>query len=158
MSPRTVITHPNTLLRTPAELVDASDISSVEIQQLIDDLIETMKKENGIGIAAPQVGISKRVIIVDTGNGPEAFINPLIVSRSFRKGHFVEEGCLSVPGVWGYVTRNKSVKIRAFNSQGEAISRKVRDVTSVIFQHEIDHLDGVLFIDKVDTYTRHPRM
>jgi peptide deformylase len=105
-----------------------------------------------------QIGVHKRVIIVDEGTGPQAYINPTIVSRSFRKGHFIEEGCLSIPGIWGYVTRNKKIRVNALNRHGDDVSIKADGLASVIFQHEIDHLDGILFIDKVDEYTRHPMM
>lgn len=158
MANKSIITNPNELLREPSEKIAGSDISTDEIQTLIDDLIDSMREENGIGIAAPQIGIHKRVIIVDDGNGPQAYINPKIISKSLRKGHYVEEGCLSIPGVWGYVTRHKSVKIRAKNRHGDPVTLKADGLASVIFQHEIDHLDGVLFIDKVDEYTRHPKM
>ncbi len=155
---RPVVKNPNDLLRKQSEPLTKEELASPEIQALIDDLIESMRLENGIGIAAPQVGVHKRVIIVDDGRGPAPYINPEITARSVRKGHYVEEGCLSVPGIWGYVTRNKIVKVKALDRNGEKVFLKVKDLTSVIFQHEIDHLDGILFIDKADTYTRHPSM
>ena len=155
---RPVVKNPDDLLRQKSEPVTLEELKDVEIQTLIDDLIESMHVENGIGIASPQVGVHKRVIIVDDGNGPAAYINPEITARSIRKGHYVEECCLSVPGIWGYVTRHKIVKVRALNRDGEKVALKAKDLLSVIFQHEIDHLDGILFIDKADTYTRHPSM
>lgn len=132
------------------------ELESVEIQTLIDDLIDTMRTANGIGIAAPQIGIHKRIIIVQDGKNPQAYVNPIITSRSFRTGHYIEEGCLSVPGVWGFVTRHKSVRVKALDRHGAHTTVKARDLESVVFQHEIDHLDGILFIDKVDVYTRQP--
>ncbi|NQV90257.1 peptide deformylase [Candidatus Uhrbacteria bacterium] len=158
MTNRPVVKNPNTLLREPSVAVTAQELASDEMQTLIDDLIDSMNIENGIGIAAPQIGTHKRVIIVDDGTGAQAFINPVITARSLRKGHYVEEGCLSVPGIWGYVTRNKAVKVKALNRHGQTITLKVENLTSVIFQHEIDHLDGILFIDKVDEYTRQATM
>ncbi|MBI4257162.1 peptide deformylase [Candidatus Uhrbacteria bacterium] len=153
-----VIKNPSDLLRKKSEPVSKEELAGKEIQTLIDDLLDSMRLENGIGIAAPQIGVHKRVIIVDDGKGPAAYVNPEITARSIRKGHFIEEGCLSVPGIWGYVTRHKVVKVRALDRNGERVALKVKDLTSVIFQHEIDHLDGILFIDKADTYTRHPGM
>jgi len=155
---RPVVKNPSDLLRKPSESISQEELASPELQALIDDLIDSMRMENGIGIAAPQIGVHKRVIIVDDGRGPLAYINPEIVGRSIRKGHYIEEGCLSVPGIWGYVTRHKSVKVRALTRDGEQVALKAKDLPSVIFQHEIDHLDGILFIDKADTYTRHPSM
>lgn len=114
-------------------------------------MIETVNGR-GIGLAAPQVGTNKRIIIVQTKNGPTAFINPKIFSTSLFKNSG-EEGCLSVPGVWGVVKRFKKVKIKALNRQGEKIIIKADGLESRIFQHEIDHLDGLLFIDKVEKIT-----
>ena len=153
-----VIKNPSDLLRKKSEVVSKEELASEEIQTLIDDLLDAMRLENGIGIAAPQIGAHKRIIIVDDGKGPAAYVNPEIIARSIRKGHFIEEGCLSVPGIWGYVTRHKAVRVRALTRDGERVTLKVKDLPSVIFQHEIDHLDGILFIDKADTYTRHPGM
>ncbi len=155
---RPVFKNPSDILRQKSEAVTRDELGSEETQTLIDDLLDSMRIENGIGIAAPQVGAHKRIIIVDDGRGPEAYVNPEITARSIRKGHYIEEGCLSVPGIWGYVTRHKIVKVRALNRDGEKVVLKVKDLPSVIFQHEIDHLDGILFIDKADTYTRHPGM
>jgi peptide deformylase len=158
MTNRTVVKNPSEILRRKSEPVSRDELARADIQMLIDDLIVSMRLENGIGIAAPQIGVHKRIIIVDNGGGPTAYINPEIIGHSIRKGHYIQEGCLSVPGMWGYVTRHKAVKVRALARDGEQVSLKARDLLSVIFQHEIDHLDGILFIDKADTLTRHPGM
>lgn len=158
MPHRPVFKNPSDVLRKKSEVVTRDELASTDIQTLIDDLLDSMRIENGIGIAAPQVGAHKRIIIVDDGHGPKVYVNPEITAHSIRKGHYIEEGCLSVPGIWGYVTRHKIVKIRAFDRGGQKVILKVKDLASVIFQHEIDHLDGILFIDKADTYTRHPGM
>lgn len=158
MTNRSVVKNPSDILRQSSVEITPEELAGDEIQSLIDDLIDSMRVENGIGIAAPQIGVHKRIIIVDDGTGPQAYVNPKIIKRSLRKGHFVEEGCLSVPGIWGYVTRHKAVKVRALNRHGDEVILKAQDLPSVIFQHEIDHLDGILFIDKVESYTRHPAM
>lgn len=155
---RPVFKNPSDILRKKSEAVTRDELASTHIQTLIDDLLDSMRIENGIGIAAPQVGVHKRIIIVDDGAGHTAYVNPEITARSIRKGHYFEEGCLSVPGIWGYVTRHKAVKVQALDREGHRIVVKAKDLLSVIFQHEIDHLDGILFIDKADTYTRHPGM
>ena len=157
MTVRPVLTDPNKELRKKSQTVDPQEITSDEIQGLIRDLIETMKVENGVGIAAPQIGVHKRVIIVESGNGPQAFINPEITSKSFRKIES-EEGCLSVPGIYGIVKRSKSCKLKAFNRDGEPVTVSAENFPATVFQHEIDHLDGILFIDKVKHYTSPPKM
>lgn len=148
-------TEPNNELRVRSLDVPAADVGSDRVKKLIAELTETMNAENGCGIAAPQVGIHERVIIVDSGKGPKAYLNPEIVSRSFRTFLF-EEGCLSVPGVWGMVKRHRGVKVKALGADGEEVTVDATGLEAVIFQHEIDHLDGVLFIDRVEKFTRPP--
>lgn len=115
--------------------------------QLIEDMKETMYKENGVGLAAPQVGILKRVIVIDIGEGPIVAINPEIVEMS---GSNIDlEGCLSVPGAQGKVERPDYVRVKALNEKGEEIIYEGRDFLARAFCHEIDHLNGVLFIDKM---------
>ena len=144
----TILTNPNPILRQISEPVEPAEILRPEFQKFLDEMIETMK-EKGVGLAAPQVGVNKRAIIVQTKNGYEAFINPKIFSTSLLRDS-KEEGCLSVPGVWGVVKRYRRVKIKALNRKGEKIMFKAKGLESIIFQHEIDHLDGILFIDKAD--------
>ena len=158
MSPRTVLTSPNAELRVISTPITQEEIESKEIQKLVYDLVETMEVENGIGIAAPQVGIHKRLIIVDIGNNqPQAFFNPVIKSKSFSKIES-EEGCLSVPGVFGMVKRHKAVTVTAQNLDGDTQTFRAEGLMAIVFQHEIDHLDGILFIDKVLRYTTHPKL
>lgn len=157
MTNRPVLKNPDSTLRTPSKKVSLEDIGSAHIQTLIDDLIETMKIENGIGIAAPQIGIHEQIIIVDDGHEPVALINPKIISRSSAMIDF-EEGCLSIPGVYGIVQRHKKVKVEAFDRQGNPVLIKGEGLLSVVLQHETDHLEGILFIDKVVRYTNPPRL
>jgi peptide deformylase len=157
MTARNVITNPNNVLRVKSEFVELDEIASSEIKTLIQDLKETMVIENGIGIAAPQIGVHKQIILVTAGETAQALINPKIVKRSFRK-IITEEGCLSVPGVFGLVKRNRLVKVEAFDENGEEITVSAEGLSSVVIQHEIDHLNGVLFIDKVRKYTQPPKM
>lgn len=148
-----ILTEPNKTLRQISEAVNPSRIADASTQQLIDDMIAAMKKANGVGIAAPQVGVNRRIIIIDDGDSPKAFINPRLTSRSTQTVES-EEGCLSVPGVWGVVVRCKKVRIKAFDRQGKKVEQKVAGLTATIFQHEIDHLDGILFIDRVVRFTK----
>jgi len=147
-----ILTTPNQILRQVSEPVILAEILLPKFQKFLDEMIETMKKD-GVGLAAPQVGINKRFIIVQTKNGPEPFINPKIFSTSIRKVKS-EEGCLSIPGVWGIVKRFNKVKVKAINRQGEKVLIKASGLEAIIFQHEIDHLDGILFTDKVEKITR----
>lgn len=153
----TVLTHPDNRLRTISDPVAKDDLASAKTQTFIDHLVEALHEYDGVGIAAPQVGIAKRVIVVQTKTGPEVFVNPKILSKSLRVIES-EEGCLSVPEVFGTVKRHKSVKVRALNRKGEKIQLKASGFEAVIFQHEIDHLDGILFIDKVLHYTNPPKI
>lgn len=136
------------LLRKKSRVVEEIDD---KVKQLIDDMYETLKASaDGIGIAAPQVGVLKRVIIVDLsdegGEGPYKLINPVITKS---KGEQVcREGCLSVPGLLGDVTRPKEITVEALNENGEKVVIKAKDLLAICLSHEIDHLDGILFIDK----------
>lgn len=148
MSLRPVLHYPDPELRIVSSPVDLERVKSGEYNDLIEEMIETMKLENGIGIAAPQIGVKERVIIVDMPDaGPTAFFNPEILEKSFKMIDS-EEGCLSVPGVWGLVKRHRSVKVRLTDKTGKTTEERFNELYSTVFQHEIDHLDGVLFIDK----------
>ena len=118
------------------------------VVKMLDRMLETMYASNGVGLAAPQVGILKRAVVVDVGEdgpGPLKLINPEIIERSgVQTG---PEGCLSCPGMWGDVKRSKYVKVKALNPEGEEIIVEGEDFLARALQHEIDHLDGVLFID-----------
>lgn len=147
--------EPNNELRVRSAEVPKADVGSDRIRRMVEELTATMREENGVGIAAPQVGIHERVIIVDHGDGATAYVNPEIVSRSFRT-FLSEEGCLSVPGVWGMVKRHRSVTIKALSMDGKTVTVDAHGLEAVIFQHEIDHLDGVLFIDRAERFTKPP--
>ena len=125
-----------------------------EIRRLADDMIETMYDEVGIGLAAPQVGVSMRVLVVgdEEGRGVQVLVNPAITAQGGTVT--AEEGCLSLPGIFAQVTRSEWVTLQAQDLEGKAISITARGLRSRVFQHEIDHLDGVLFIDRVDAVTR----
>ena len=142
-----VLTEPHPALRKRSTELSTQEIQSPEIKTLILDLVFTMKKKDGVGIAAPQAGVSKRVCIVNTNDGPIALINPVITSAS-KTMESDEEGCLSLPGLWGQVLRHKKIKVRALSGKGEKISFPAEDLFARIIQHEIDHLDGILFVDK----------
>lgn len=118
-----------------------------EIIDLIRDMADTMYHANGVGLAAPQVGISKRVITIDIGSGLISLINPEIMEQ---KGDQTDiEGCLSIPGIVGQVIRPNWVRVRGLNEKGEQVELEGTGLLARAFCHEIDHLDGILFIDKL---------
>jgi peptide deformylase len=120
-----------------------------QIKQLLDDMAETMYDAEGVGLAAPQVGIGKRLLVIDAldEHGLLKLINPVIVSRSGRET--AVEGCLSFPGVAGEVERSEDVTVRALDTDGKTVEFCATGLLARAFQHEIDHLDGILFVDRV---------
>jgi peptide deformylase len=136
------------VLRKPA--IPIKEITAGTLR-LLDDMIETMRHHHGVGLAAPQVGISKQVVVIEWGEQLFQLINPEIIES---EGEIVtEEGCLSFPGIWGEVKRFQRVTVKALNRDGEEISIPAEDRLAVIFQHEIDHLKGEVFVDKVIRFT-----
>ena len=140
----------------PALRKSAAPVGEVtqEVRKFIADMTETMYDEVGIGLAAPQVGISLRLIVIadEEGRGVQALLNPAIVDRSGEVTG--EEGCLSIPGVFAPVTRAARVTVEARAVDGQPLTINARGLRARVLQHEIDHLDGVLFIDRVDPMVR----
>ena len=131
-----------TLRKKSFEVTDFGEKTS----QLLDDMKQTLEKAQGAGLAAVQVGVLRRIFIVDTEDGYFEFINPEIVS--VRGKQFGTEGCLSVVGKWGDVERPKNVKIRAFDRHGNKFEMLAKDFTARAVCHKYDHLDGILYVDK----------
>jgi len=148
---RPVFKVPDPVLRQKS-----SEVSKItrKTQILIDDLFRIMRKANGIGLAAPQIGVLQRVIVVaPEGMKPTALINPRVIRV---EGSAVgEEGCLSIPGLYGDVVRPSDVTVEAMDRKGRRITFELKALKARVVQHEIDHLDGILFIDKVDAATLH---
>ena len=146
------------VLRSPAQLVN--DIQDERIQKLIDDLIATVVQANGVGIAAPQVAESSRLFIVASRPNPRypnapvmeptAMLNPRIVAHSTEvvKGW---EGCLSIPGIRGWVPRYQAIEIEYTDRDGKLQKQELTDFVARIFQHEYDHLDGIVFLDRLES-------
>lgn len=118
------------------------------IKELIEDMLETMYEANGVGLAAPQVGILKRLVVIDVGEGPIVLINPVILETDGTQTG--EEGCLSLPGKSGIVTRPNYVKVRAFDENMEEFEAEGTELLARAFCHEIDHLDGHMYVEKVE--------
>lgn len=140
--------YPDPILREKCQEVEKV---TPEIKKLIEDMAETMEKNNGIGLAAPQVGVLKRVIVAETEKGPIGLINPAILKKSKEK-ILDEEGCLSFPKLFLKIPRWKKIEVTALDGNGKKI--KARGLVARILQHEIDHLDGILYIDKISFWQR----
>jgi peptide deformylase len=146
------------VVKIPAEVLrkTALPVEKVNkrVQFLIDDLFRIMKKANGVGLAAPQIGASVRVVVVAPEEmKPLALVNPVILDASGEQ--LGQEGCLSIPGLYGDVSRFDQIEISALDRTGRPITLKLSGMPSRVVQHEIDHLEGVLFIDKVLKETLH---
>lgn len=138
------------ILRKKSRVVEVVDD---RIRQILNDMADTMyNTENGAGLAAPQVGILKRLVVIDMGQGLIKLVNPKIISEEGTQE--VVEGCLSAPGTWGKLTRPAKVTIQALNENGEEITLTGTGDLAKCFCHEIDHLDGVLFTDLVTEYIK----
>jgi peptide deformylase len=141
------------VLRTPAEPVAEVDD---EVRQLIDDMLETMYDADGVGLAAPQVGVSRRVIVIDVREpdvAPFGLVNPVIVERAdeVERG---EEGCLSIPGLRDIVERSAKVVVEGLDRDGLPRRIEAEGLLARALQHEVDHLDGILFIDRISPLKR----
>ena len=147
MAIRTIRHLPDPVLRQKAKRVPAIDSS---IQRLINDMVETMQQANGVGLAAPQVGVSLRVVVVQMpGEEPIAIINPKMVKRAGERE--VTEGCLSIPGYTSEIKRSISVTVKGQDRQGKAIRLKGTGLIAQALEHELDHLNGILYVDHLDS-------
>lgn len=145
MSIYNIVTKEDKMLRKECKAVPEI---TPNVKKMLDNMLETMYATNGVGLAAPQIGVLKRLVVIDIGEdgpGPLKLINPEILERSGTQNG--PEGCLSCPGMWGDVKRSKYVKVKALNPDGEEIIIEGYDYLARALQHEIDHLDGILFID-----------
>ena len=140
-----IVEYPDPILLKQTGLV--KDANSPEIQKLIIDMLETMEKNNGVGLAAPQVGKSLRLCVIRVDDEEYILVNPKITYRSWVQ-EICEEGCLSFPGKFIPVSRPKKVHVNALDGNGEKISLKAEGLLARVLQHEIDHLDGKVFIEK----------
>lgn len=152
MAIRPILHFPDPKLRTRSTPVAEVDDA---IRTLVDDMLETMYEAPGIGLAAPQVAVFKRVIVVDTSedkSAPLALINPELLET--RGNEEMDEGCLSVPGIYEPVVRADWIRVRALDRNGEPFELEARGLEAVCIQHEIDHLDGKLFVDYLSEIKR----
>ena len=148
MALREILTEPNKILRTISSRVDVVD---KDLQRLMDDMLETMYAAPGIGLAAIQVGVPKRVIVLDLApkdqpKNPMYFVNPEIINKSSNNSVY-EEGCLSVPGQFAEISRPDKCYVKYLDYYGKPKELKAEGMLATCIQHEIDHLEGILFID-----------
>ncbi len=136
-------------LRKKSRTVDKID---KRLLILLEDMLDTMYHEQGVGIAAPQVGVLRRVMIIDIGDGSIEFINPVIIDQSGEQ--IDKEGCLSVPGFVGNVSRSSYIKVRALDRYGKTFELEGTGLLARAICHEVDHLDGVLFVDRCEPYEK----
>jgi len=138
------------LIGDPVLRQRAGDVADIDgkLAQLADDMLATMYEAPGVGLAAPQVGVQKRVFVYDVGEGPQVVINPEV--REARGEWTYDEGCLSIPGLVFELVRPKEIHLVGYDLDGNELSIEADEMLARCFQHEIDHLDGVLFIERLD--------
>ena len=149
MSSYTVRVYGDPVLKQVARPVDQVDGALV---RLVDDMVETMYDSEGARLAATQVGEQKRLFVYDVGDGPQAIVNPSIVETGGEWYH--DEGCLSIPGLRLGIVRPDQVHIRGYDLDGEEVSIEADEFLGRVFQHEVDHLDGVLMVERLDDDAR----
>lgn len=145
--------YPNPVLRKKCEEVIEITEDIKKLSQEMIKILEEDEEGDGIGLAASQVGELKRIIVVKFGEGSRAFFNPEIIKKN-KETEIAEEGCLSVPGLFLKIKRAKEIAVEALNERGEKIRFKAKDMLARVFQHEIDHLDGILIIDRISFWQK----
>ena len=155
METREIVKNPSPILRERSR--EIQNPRDPFVLKLIPVMVKTMIKANGVGIAAPQIGENIRLIIVNAKDGPFPCINPIIEKTSWLTSED-EEGCLSVPGVYGRVKRKKRIRVSFLDQYGKRITISASGLLARIFQHEVDHINGILFIDKAKNIQNLPRM
>lgn len=148
-----LVYYGNETLATVAQEVDNIDGA---VASLIDEMFKIMYREIGIGLAAPQIDLSKRIIVVDTGEGPGckmALVNPVIKEKSDTLEPF-DEGCLSLPGINAEVIRPSRILISGYNREGKEVEFEADGLIARVLQHEVDHLDGIVFVDRIEKFRR----
>ncbi len=141
-----LVFYPHEVLRQRATPVESV---TPEIRDALQEMVPLMERSRGVGLAAPQVGLSQRFFVVKLQDDPLYFINPELVATSHETGVY-EEGCLSLPGIWAEVVRPLAVTIQAINLKGRPFQLKADGFLARVIQHELDHLNGVLFTDRLD--------
>ena len=150
-----ILEFPDPRLRTKAATIDAAQLADPAFQQLVDDMFETMYEAPGIGLAASQVDVHQRFMVIDVSeekNRPLVFVNPEILEKAGEQVY--QEGCLSVPNIFADVTRANEILVRALDRHGKSFEMRVDGLLAVCIQHEMDHLEGKLFVDYLSPLKR----
>jgi len=142
-----ILKQPNPILRKKSKDLSHKEIISPELGKLILDMIKTMIKTDGVGLAAPQIGGNIRLVVINAKDGAFCLLNPKITKKSLLK-ELGQEGCLSIPGIFGQVKRHKKITVEYLDQNGKKIKLIAQGMMARVIQHELDHLEGVLFIDK----------
>jgi len=153
-----VATYPIRLFGDPVLRQRATEVANVDasLVRLAEDMIQTMYDAPGVGLAAPQVGVQRRLFVYDIGDGPFAVVNPEIVESSGEWNY--QEGCLSIPGLSWDLVRPKEVHLKGFDLDGDELDIEADELLARCFQHEMDHLNGVLIVERLDADTRREAM
>lgn len=147
-----IITSPNEALRKKSKKINFKEFDSSDLKELCLAMEKTMLEKDGVGLAAPQIGKNIRLFTINTQDGVIAMINPEIIKKSLLKV-WGEEGCLSIPGVFGQVKRHKKITVEYRTPKGKKLLMAAEGLLARVIQHENDHLDGILFIDKAENIT-----
>ena len=150
-----ILEFPDPRLRTKAAIIEPAQLADPAFQRLVDDMFETMYEAPGIGLAASQVDVHQRFMVIDVSeekNRPLVFVNPEILDRAGEQVY--QEGCLSVPNIFADVTRANEITVRALNRHGQPFEMHVDGLLAVCIQHEMDHLEGKLFVDYLSPLKR----
>ena len=145
-----IVTYPNKILRT--KLNKIQNFKDPQLPKIIKEMKKAMIKYDGIGLAANQVGLNMRLIVINSEKGPQIFINPQIKSKSLLKQKF-DEGCLSFPDISGFISRPKKITLEYQDQNGNKKKLKVKQLMATVFQHEMDHINGIVFTDKIKKFT-----
>ena len=149
MSVRKICVYPDPVLREPTEEITLFD---EELMMIVNDMWETMHVSDGIGLAGPQVGLAKKIAVIEYNGEKYVLINPIILER--KELNTVEEGCLSFPGIYEKVESPEYIKVRYYDEKGELFEKEIEGFLACVFSHEIDHLNGKLLIDRVSPLKR----
>jgi peptide deformylase len=145
-----IITYPHKILRTNLKKVD--NFKDPQLKKIIKEMKKTMLKYDGIGLAANQVNLNMRLVVINTAKGPQAFINPKIKTKSLLKQKF-DEGCISFPEITGWVSRSQKITLEYQDLNGEKIKINIQGLMATVFQHEVDHINGIVFTDRIKKFT-----
>lgn len=153
MAIRVIRTDSDPILRKKSRKIDEINDRTLE---LLEDLVDTMEEAEGVGLAAPQIGVLRRAVVVDVGDGPIKMVNPVIISDDGKE--IQPEGCLSVPGYSGLVERPLKILVKYIDEKGEEITLEAEELLARAICHEIDHLEGILYTDKATDIQRIPEV